>query len=61
MKAVNYSFERLQVDFGERGHIRNTIAQLKKRMRSAAAMFWSSAQALALTWPFCNQKMKCSG
>lgn len=30
MTAVNYSFERLTVDFGERDHIRNTIAQLKK-------------------------------
>jgi SAM-dependent methyltransferase len=30
MKEVNYSFERLQVDFDERDHIRNAIAQLKK-------------------------------
>ena len=33
MTAVNYSFERLTVDFGERDHIRNTIAQLKKSHR----------------------------
>lgn len=30
MSTVNYSFERLQVDFDERNHIRNAIAQLKQ-------------------------------
>jgi SAM-dependent methyltransferase len=29
MKTVNYSFERLTVDFGERNHIRNTLRGLK--------------------------------
>lgn len=29
MKAVNYSFERLTVDFGECNHIRNTLRGLK--------------------------------